>query len=244
MKRFMIIISAAMLCSSCMLDDGNNSRHTARKLEEYASLTFNKYVLNPADKINLFLQLDDYINASEEERLSDRFSYLRDGLVRSSQNVYHVYYSGAIDTNGKSFRDPSGTWENDDITYTTIAEDTWHVSRIGVYDIDATIKDTGAMEDGRHILEVTMNASEEAGVYATEDRYGEIPVTASISTPEGPVTLYETFVEDAEHTTLKTLQADGVFCIDIFREGKPLDWVRMKFLPVEHMTISYQTSLD
>ena len=243
MKKFMMILMVALMCCSCMLNDGNSSRHTADDLRSYASYSFNRYVMNTADKINVFLMLDDYLSATEEERLGNRFSYIRDGLVRTAENVYNLYYFGSIDTGGKSFRDESGNWKWEGLTYKAVAEDTWTVTNVGYLSVEATVKAVGLTESGTYVLEVILKAEEEAGFYATDSWSSHPPVKAVLST-DGPIVLKETYSEDSQYRTIRTLNGDGVFHVDIAREGTPIDWVTMEFSSEGDMTVSYRTSLD
>lgn len=250
MKKFMMMISAAMLCCSCMLDDGTESRHTADNLKQYASYSFQSVVLETAQRFNLLLQLDDYINASEEERLTERYEYIRNGLVRTSATTYRIYYSElTVDTRGRSIRDESADWDTNGLTFTMIEEGTWHISHIGQKEIDATITDAGVTDYGSHILEMSITASEEGGLHIISTPLATISsdlsyVTATFSTPDGPITLYSTYVEDGYTNVIDSLNAEGLFRVDIAAESKPLDWITMKFSTENKMTISYKTSLD
>ena len=243
MKRYIMILITALMCCSCVLDYGSRSRYTADDFKGYASYSFNRYVLNVADRINILLMLDDYLNASEEERLGDSYKYVRDGLVRTSENVYHLYYSGEIDTGGKSFRDISGNWKCEDFTYKTVTADTWEVTSIGYLPVEATVKVTGLTESGTYIFEVTSKVKDEAGIFATDSWSSQPPVSAVLST-DGPVVLKETFVEDGDYRTIKTLNADGRYLIDISKEGTSIDWVTMEFTSEGGMAVIYKTSLD
>ena len=144
------------------------SSHTADNLKQYASYSFQSVVLETAQRFNLLLQLDDYINSSEEERLTDRYEYIRNGLVRTSATTYRIYYSElTVDTGGKSLRDKSATWNTNGLTFTMSEEGTWHISQRGGKEIDATITDAGVTDYGSHILKMSVSASEQGGIHMT-----------------------------------------------------------------------------
>ena len=118
MKRILTFMATAILCCSRILDDGHDSHHNSQSLRMYSKSMIERHIIQPLGYVDMMLKLDDYLNASEEERLQDKHAFIRDGLVKKSSDAYALYYYGTIYTGGRSFRDPEGEWRTSEISVT------------------------------------------------------------------------------------------------------------------------------
>lgn len=246
MKKILIMLTLAVLCCSCKIDDGH-SRHTSGNLKEYSSLILYDYVLEPVEYINAMLQLDDYLKASEEERLSERFDYINDGLVKPGKDTYRLYYYPEINTAGKSFRDPEAQWQMENILFETLSEDTWHVSEINGKKTDVTLRNVDTAHDGSYVFEVDAIASSTAIVSSSNGHKTTVTnIAATLTMPEGPITLGSNNDSwgGGKYNTIPYLNGAGMIRVDFTSDGHFLDWVEMKLIPSGKNEIVYKTSLD
>ena len=72
MKRILTFMATAILCCSCILDDGHDSHHNSQSLRMYSKSMIERHIIHPLGYVDMMLKLDDYLNASEEERLQDK----------------------------------------------------------------------------------------------------------------------------------------------------------------------------
>ena len=247
MKKIFVMLAAAVVCCSCKIDDGH-SRHTSENLKEYSGYMLYDYVLEPVEYINAMLQLDDYLQASEEERFSERFDYINDGLVKPAKDTYRLYYYPEITTGGTSFRDPEGQWKMESLKFETLGEDTWHVSEIDGKQTDVTIRETDTAQDGSYVFEVDATASSSTLIISSS-RGRKTTTTNMVSTltmPEGPITLGANPDpwSGGKYTTIPYLNGAGMIRVDFTSDGHFLDWVEMKLVPSGKNEILYKTSLD
>ena len=247
MKKTFVILAAAVLCCSCKIDDGQ-SRHTSGNLKEYSGYMLYDYVLEPVEYINAMLQLDDYLQASEEERLTEKFDYVNDGLVKPGKDTYRLYYYPEINTGGRSFRDPEGQWEMESIRFETLSEDTWHVSEISGRETDVTVRETETAQDGSYVFEVDATAASSTVIISSSHghRTTSTSMVSTLTMPEGPVTLGANPDPwgGGKYNTLPYLNGAGMIRVDFTSDGHFLDWVEMRLVPSGKNEILYTTSLD
>lgn len=243
MKRILTFMATAILCCSCILDDGHDSHHNSQNLRMYSKSMIERHIIQPLGYVDMMVKLDDYLNASEEERLLDKHAFIRNGLVKKSAETYAVYYYGTIYTGGRSFRDPEGEWRTSEISVKPTSESSWHVSETYSQETDMDITLAGTAENGEYIYDIVSAGNESQ---KTESANGdEISITSSISMPEGPLRIYHLDVDDNHYSSnLSKTKAEGKVRIDIRRNGSPQDWIEVTFLTGAQNNTSYGTSLD
>lgn len=243
MKRILTFMATAILCCSCILDDGHESHHNSQKLRMYSRSMIERHIIQPLCYVDMMLKLDDYLNASEEERLTDKHAFIREGLVKKASDAYAVYYYGIIYTGGRSFRDPEGEWKTNEISVKTTSESSWHVSETYSQETDMDITLAGAAENGEYIYDIVSAGNESQ---KTESANGdEISITSSISMPEGPLRIYHLdFDENYYSSNISKTKAEGKVRIDIRRNGTLQDWIEVTFMSGDQGNLTYQTSLD
>ena len=77
MKRILTFMATAILCCSCILDDGHESHHNSQNLRMYSKSMIERHIIQPLGYVDMMLKLDDYLNASEEERLLDKHAFIK-----------------------------------------------------------------------------------------------------------------------------------------------------------------------
>lgn len=131
MKRlFMILACSCMLAVSCTIIDGD--RHESSYELEYLARTFLQTSMDlPVSLMEDCVLVNDYINASDEERQSVRFS--RIGYF-AAENKYTIAESRSVYTGNKGLDDEDAVWDvkidnysTQDFTVSRIADNRWKI---------------------------------------------------------------------------------------------------------------------
>ena len=230
MRRSIItMIATGLIACSCTLSNGYSSGHTAHNLEEYTRTMFINNVVFPAGAVNMLVMLDQYISATEEERQSDAFQWHRENIFHEDDVTYMVRGFGTVHTYGTSFLDPQSDWTLDTgIEVIRIGDNCWKLKQNYIYDYNynSTVTFVGQNEGGKNVFTVEAYNTHEARTSA----YSDATVKATITTPEGSMTLTDPRPLHNYHNNRTDIpEGYGVFRLDTERHGKPLDWAELRF---------------
>ena len=232
MKKFIILFAiASVLFTGCRLDNGSTSGHDYKRMESYTYRMFNDNVLRPAAEINIFIELDRYIKATEVEKQSDEFKWHRQMFFHEDDFTFAVRGLGTVNTYGKSFFDEGVIWKSN-VNYERVGEKSWNITFDTYNDTDnkgktnTTVTFEGRNEEGKNVFKVEVLSTDECLTsYSGGDK-----VTAIISTPEGPMTIINPemiYGHDVKNSELP--EGSGVFMIETQRNGKILDLMQLKY---------------
>lgn len=228
MKRSIITLAlSALIFGSCRLEYGTTSKHTNSEMQSYTMELFNLDILQPSATINILIELDRYISASAEEQQSDEFKWHRENMFHEDDVTFSVNSLGTVYTYGKSFFDSSQTWKlNTKIE--RVDDNTWKVyaseyENNGAYSFVTYVERN---TEGKNVFSVE--------AYDTDKCQTSYPdgdeITASISTPEGPVIVINPqYIYRYQYKNKEMPQGRGVFRIDTERNGEALDWMELRY---------------
>lgn len=222
----MIIFACAFLACACTLSNGTRSGHTFNQMESYARTMFYQNVTEPAALINTLVSLEEYISASDEEKMSERFCWHRENIFHEDDVTFHVKSIGTVRTYGKSLYDPESCWSLDNgIEISKEGIRTWKVGR-SLYEgsiLNTTVTYSGLNENGRHAFTVEAYNTEKC----TASYFSGETVTAVISTAEGPIKLIEPRMRTNNDNPEP--EGRGAFIIETERSGKLLDRMELRY---------------
>lgn len=226
MKRLIILLAiSALFHCGCTLQDGDTSGHTPNNMERYARHMFSLNIVNPAATINTLVELEEYINASDEEKMSEAFLWHRQNIFHEDDVTFFIKGMGTVYTGGKSLFDPDESWVlGSGVVMEKTGENTWQMEYLGgCGNLNTTVTYAGQNENGENIFTVeAFNTDKVQSSYPDGDM-----ITAQISTPEGPVTVIQpkTYNGEGDDTPI----GKGLFRIDTDRNGKRLDRMELKY---------------
>ena len=230
MKRLFIALGifAVLLCS-CMVDGGTEPRYNADNAKKYTWEMFIYNVIVPAEKINSLMLLDEYIAASEEERMSDDFSWHRENISIEEDNVFHIENIGKVKTHGKRFRDADPCWEvgyEGATEYVRAGEDSWtFTGHEYIKGINTTVTYIGKNDAGKNTFNVKAYLTDKAPV----SRFSDKVVNAVIFTQEGGITIINPLPHGSVYEMHTAPEGSGVFRIETEADGEPMDWMELYY---------------
>ena len=230
MRRFIILFAiASVLFAGCRLENGTPNGHTYSRMEAYTYEMFNAHILRPSAEINLLVELDRYIKATPQEQQSAEFEWHRQRFYHEDDVTFNVRGLGTVYTYGKSFFDEDASWKSD-IIYEKVGEKSWKLtsSEYDENNIHTTVTFEGRNETGKNVFSVDAQATAECQTsYPDGDK-----ITASISTPEGPMTIIDPQIineNDIKNSDLP--EGSGVFVIETQRNGEIIDLMELRYTP-------------
>ena len=120
MKKIYIIILLALCAISCQVSDPSSRIVNWRNIRDYSLLKMGECVVMPAEVLETAIELDRYLNATDEEKLADKEFY---GMISDyGEGTYGVRsktknISFTVATEGKSIWDDDAQWQFARIDY-------------------------------------------------------------------------------------------------------------------------------
>ena len=230
MKRFIQLFAiASVLFTACQLEHGTTSGHDYSTMKSYTYGMFNANIIRPAAEINLLVELDRYIKATPQEQQSDEFEWHRQRFYHEDDVTFNVRGLGTVYTYGKSFFDEDASWKSD-IIYEKVGEKSWKLtsSEYDENDIHTTVTFEGRNEAGKNVFSVDAQATAECQTsYPDGDK-----ITASISTPKGPMTIIDPQIINEYNIKNSDLpEGSGVFVIETQRNCEVVDIMELRYTP-------------
>ncbi len=242
MKRICIIYALLPLLIACEVESSEFSPLNSAKLKSYSVIRMTEYVAMPVEALEFALELDSYLKLSDIGKETDRKFF--GNCIEESYRKYRISYNSpdeyritsmSVDTGGMSIREEGSVWKisyfsmyGNDFSYSNLdyhyelpigseiymmsqADSTWAVS---LGESGASKMKMRPMYDGLYEWVVESQGKEVT----------ETGLSAEFSTI-GTFVLKEKYLESGEKTNLY----DGQFNVDIFRDGQPYDYCRLKF---------------
>jgi len=206
--------------ASCQIDEGTSGHCSSSALANAAGHLCNDYVQPVADAFwNLWI-FDTYMSGTYDELAYSSFKVtLADGVYTVNPSRYDygdgVFY---VTTNGKMLREdgavltyvPFSSFSGHLYTFTHVAESTWTVEGIGITKCEIAVTAEGANSIR---FNVALEGEEVETEQYTKTYYAEIAFATSYSEKVGDTTITKS----------------GVFDVDFKKDGKTIDWVRIKY---------------
>ena len=228
MKRTIIILTiSAFIFVSCRLEYGTTSPHTTNEMQSFTMELFNLDIVQPAATINTLIELDRYISASAEEQQSDAFKWHRENMFHEDDITFTVRYLGTVHTYGVSFFDDTKTWKLN-TKFERVDDNTWKVygNEYDNKEAYSLVTYEGRNKEGKNVFSVE---TYDTDVCQTSYPDGD-EITASVSTPEGPVTVISPeYVYRYQFVNMEIPHGRGVFRIDTQRNGEALDCMEIRY---------------
>lgn len=244
MKKLFVFMAFLPLAAGCIAEYSEVSPVTAQKLESYSKKVMSETVAMPVEAVKFALDFDAYLQLSDIEKEADYRFF--GNCTDLGQGMYHVAYHSTrefrsiymkVDTKGLSIREEGVTWKlllfemagNDfdysyqdfdfalpsdsEITMLSAADSTWAVNmgekavaRMKMHPKRGELYEWTVESHGKEDTAIGMMAE-----------YGTV----------GSFTIRERYLESMEKTNVY----DGIFNLDIYREGVPHDYCHMSFSP-------------
>lgn len=112
MKRHLIIMSVLIpLMTACSIDNPQNSNHTEKDLNYYASLMADSRLVFPMVLAETAISIDTYLGMSAEDKVG--MTYIFSNLLQTQQTVYEMdrFFGMKVSTDGKSLTEHGSAWE-------------------------------------------------------------------------------------------------------------------------------------
>ena len=189
---------------------------------------FNNNIILPTAKMNVLIELDRYICATDEERLSDEFKWHRENLLHEDDVTFYVPYLGSVHTYGKSIFDNDANWSFG-IKYERVGAKSWKLNANQYYedsDDYAIVTYEGRNADGKNVYSVE--------AYCTDTCQTSYPdgdeITAIAATSGGPMTIIEPkYIRTYDINPQDFPLGKGIYRVDTQRNGEPLDWLELHY---------------
>lgn len=241
------------LIASCRLDGPDRDPITESELSDYARRSLISLVALPVETIEMALELDEYLSLDEEELMNSDFVRKYTCHI-SGDNLYILtHVSDKVDrtircqftTGGKSIRVPGNEWIVDGVHIYGYSEEfnlynyqfqLPEASKLSMNsDQDSTW--TLIMNGGRSEMKLQSKADSlyTWTVNAEGTEITSSGIKASFGTGSG-LKLRETVQETGDRINAYS----GQFNVDIYRDGKLIDYCYMNF--VEGRNTDYKTS--
>lgn len=227
MKRSIIALGiCASILSSCVLEKSGKSQHNPDIMENYTRSMFRYNVLVPAAHINALVMLDEYIAASEEEKMSEAFEWHRSNIFHEDDNTYFIKDFGSVKTRGMRLREADPCWEAGyEFEYDQVALNSWKVTLTGYgAPVSTTVTFTGKDSEGRNRFSVDAYNTQKADV----SEYNDKTVSATVFTPEGGMTIINPLPQ-VDLYYADTPEGSGTFRIETFTDSEQLDWMELSY---------------
>lgn len=242
-KMFFSLMIAMPAFVSCLIDDADVDPVNAQKLKAYAIDMLVETVALPLEAAELALEFDDFLKLPEAEMLEDtvfrdHYSEIEDGVYRivlKSRNEDREYYC-QVSTGGRSIRESGAVWVFD--TFVICGDDPGY-SRINYkFEMPAGTEmvmmspsdSTWTMTAGDNVLDMKQHPKLGQLYRWSVDAQGSedtsLDIVSQCRTGKG-FQVYERLLDSGE----KSNSYHGQFFVDISRDGDPLDYCYISFLP-------------
>ena len=232
------------LVAGCIAEYSEVSPVTAQKLQSYSKKVMSETVAMPVEAVEFALDFDAYLQLSDIEKEADYRFF--GNCTDLGQGMYHVAYHSTrefrsiymkVDTKGLSIREEGVTWKlllfemagNDfDYSYLDFAFSLPSDSEITML---SAADSTWAVNMGEKAVARMKMHPKRGELYEwTVESHGKEDTTIGMMAEYGTVgsfTIRERYLESKEKTNVY----DGIFNLDIYREGVPHDYCHMSFTP-------------
>ena len=240
------------LAAACIAEYSDVSPVTAQKLESYSKKVMSETVAMPVEAVEFALDFDAYLQLSDIEKEADYRFF--GNCTDLGQGMYHVAYHSTrefrsiymkVDTKGLSIREEGVTWKlflfemsGNDFDYSRL-DYTFSLPEDSEITMLSAKDSTWAVDMGeKGVARMKMHPKRGELYEWTVESHGKEDTTIGMMAEYGTVgnfTIRERYLESKEKTNVY----DGIFNLDIYREGVPHDYCHMTFTPY---TVDIKTS--
>ena len=240
------------LAAACIAEYSDVSPVTAQKLESYSKKVMSETVAMPVEAVEFALDFDAYLQLSDIEKEADYRFF--GNCTDLGQGMYHVAYHSTrefrsiymkVDTKGLSIREEGVTWKlflfemsGNDFDYSRL-DYTFSLPEDSEITMLSAKDSTWAVDMGeKGVARMKMHPKRGELYEWTVESHGKEDTTIGMMAEYGTVgnfTIRERYLESKEKTNVY----DGIFNLDIYREGVPHDYCHMTFTPY---TVDVKTS--
>ena len=232
------------MAAACIAEYSEVSPVTAQKLESYSKKVMSETVAMPVEAVEFALDFDAYLQLSDIEKEADYRFF--GNCTDLGQGMYHIAYHSTrefrsiymkVDTKGLSIREEGVTWKlllfemtGNDFDYSYLDFDFALPSDSEITMLSAA-DSTWAVDMGEKAVAKMKMHPKRGELYEwTVESHGKEDTTIGMMAEYGTVgsfTIRERYLESKEKTNVY----DGIFNLDIYREGVPHDYCHMSFTP-------------
>lgn len=244
MKKLFVFMAFLPLAAACIAEYSEVSPVTAQKLKSYTKEVMSETVAMPVEAVEFALDFDAYLQLSDIEKEADYRFF--GNCTDLGQGMYHVAYHSTrefrsiymkVDTKGLSIREEGVTWKlllfemsGNDFDYSYLDFDFALPADSEITMLSAA-DSTWAVDMGeKGVARMKMHPKRGELYEWTVESHGKEDTTIGMMAEYGTVgsfTIRERYLESMEKTNVY----DGIFNLDIYREGVPHDYCHMSFSP-------------
>lgn len=244
MKNLFVLMAFMPMAAACIAEYSEVSPVTAQKLESYSKKVMSETVAMPVEAVEFALDFDAYLQLSDIEKEADYRFF--GNCTDLGQGMYHIAYHSTrefrsiymkVDTKGLSIREEGVTWKlllfemtGNDFDYSYLDFDFALPSDSEITMLSAA-DSTWAVDMGEKAVAKMKMHPKRGELYEwTVESHGKEDTTIGMMAEYGTVgsfTIRERYLESKEKTNVY----DGIFNLDIYREGVPHDYCHMSFTP-------------
>lgn len=252
MKKLFVFMAFLPLAAGCIAEYSEVSPVTAQKLESYSKKVMSETVAMPVEAVEFALDFDAYLQLSDIEKEADYRFF--GNCTDLGQGMYHIAYHSTrefrsiymkVDTKGLSIREEGVTWKlllfemtGNDFDYSHLDFD-FELPEDSEITMLSAADSTWAVDMGEKAVAKMKMHPKRGELYEwTVESHGKEDTTIGMMAEYGTVgsfTIRERYMESKEKTNVY----DGIFNLDIYREGVPHDYCHMTFTPY---TVDVKTS--
>ena len=232
------------LAAGCIAEYSEVSPVTAQKLESYSKKVMSETVAMPVEAVEFALDFDAYLQLSDIEKEADYRFF--GNCTDLGQGMYHVAYHSTrefrsiymkVDTKGLSIREEGVTWKlllfemaGNDFDYSYLDFDFALPADSEITMLSAADSTWAVNMGEKAVARMKMHPKRGELYEWTVESHGKEDTTIGMMAEYGTVgnfTIRERYLESMEKTNVY----DGIFNLDIYREGVPHDYCHMSFSP-------------
>ena len=252
MKKLFVFMAFLPLAAACIAEYSEVSPVTAQKLQSYSKKVMSETVAIPVEAVEFAIAFDAYLQLSDLEKESDYRFF--GNCTDMGQGVYDISYHSTreyrytymrVDTKGLSIREEGVTWKlllfemtGNDFDYSRL-DFTFSLPEDSEITMLSAADSTWAVDMGEKAVAKMKMHPKRGELYEwTVESHGKEDTTIGMMAEYGTVgsfTIRERYLESKEKTNVY----DGIFNLDIYREGVPHDYCHMTFTPY---TVDIKTS--
>lgn len=244
MKKLFVFMAFLPLAAACIAEYSEVSPVTAQKLESYSKKVMSETVAMPVEAVEFALDFDAYLQLSDIEKEADYRFF--GNCTDLGQGMYHVAYHSTrefrsiymkVDTKGLSIREEGVTWKlllfemaGNDFDYSYLDFDFALPSDSEITMLSAADSTWAVNMGEKAVARMKMHPKRGELYEWTVESHGKEDTTIGMMAEYGTVgsfTIRERYLESMEKTNVY----DGIFNLDIYREGVPHDYCHMSFSP-------------
>ena len=244
MKKLFVFMAFLPLAAACIAEYSDVSPVTAQKLESYSKKVMSETVAMPVEAVEFALDFDAYLQLSDIEKEADYRFF--GNCTDLGQGMYHVAYHSTrefrsiymkVDTKGLSIREEGVTWKlllfemaGNDFDYSYLDFDFALPADSEITMLSAADSTWAVNMGEKAVARMKMHPKRGELYEWTVESHGKEDTTIGMMAEYGTVgnfTIRERYLESMEKTNVY----DGIFNLDIYREGVPHDYCHMSFSP-------------